>query len=321
MDLTVSESLVTWSGSPLGVEAMEPPSYAQRGQQSNPGIATSPDALPFGRKISLPTMKQSAAADIMPPHLRFGWPYRFKLRAVYSGGMSVPVSHLAAAKDLQDNKLSFPLLKDEKPAYFRFLRQRPVDPPVILMPKHEALKPHGAGNLMGYQENGAATVRSVDPQTNQKDANDRQYSERAHPEETSRIVLPPELAMEDVARHGSFDVSSADSAGLHPNLDGAFANVTWKKVRGNSGFPVIKTETIQGFNGAWLPLKPRKQSDISGPADCKRANPVKGLARNWRHLRAASGPRQSITPRFIPARTAALRNANLITLTRLPRSS
>ncbi|MES0881785.1 hypothetical protein [Roseibium sp. SCP14] len=265
VDLTVSESVVTWTGSPLGIEAMKPPSFARSGQQGNSSFTVSQDALPFGRKISLPKSEQTAVSKIMPPHLRFGWPYRFKLRAVYSGGNSVPVSHLATENELEDQKLSFPLLKGDKPAYFRFLRQRPIDPPVVLMPKHEALKQHGTGNLMGYQENGVATVRSVQSLPGDKADTDRQYTERAFPQETSRIVLPPELAMEDVARHGSFDKPSSDKKGSHPNLVGAFADVSWKKVRGNSGFPVIKTQTIQGFNGVWLPLRPRRAGDIVAP--------------------------------------------------------
>ncbi|MCV6602304.1 MAG: hypothetical protein OIF54_12230 [Cohaesibacter sp.] len=262
VDLSIPENVANWTGSPLGLDVVERPQSFHKGKATD---VKSEDVLPFGRSIDLPTGEEEVTKGCLPPPLRFGWPYRFAQRAVYSGGVSVPVGSIQSLETNMRRRLSFPALKDDsnERAFFRFLRHKSVDQPVILMPKAEALKAHGDKGAMGYQENEQVTLRSVrlsDAFTPPPGHTRHELERRAAPDVTYRIVLPPELAMEDVAYHGVLD--------RQRNADkprGAFRHFRRHRVRKEAGFPVIETRAIQGFDGAWVPTEPRSEAHIGPP--------------------------------------------------------
>ncbi len=255
VDLVTAENLITWEGAPLGVETLRPLKEYEVGSKSTKQFIKAEDVLPFGRKLNLPSGVK--ANDHTPPRLRFGWPYSFSFRSVFSGGLSVSFGSLNGGDNSTRDKLIFPGLCDDtglhKPAFFRFLRQKSIDPPVLVMPLKEGLNHHGE---MGYQSTTELVIRTVED-TGLKVT-------RNEPAQTSRVILPPFMAMDEVARHGVLDNQTSDDDGFIP--EGAFASFGWFQVRNGSGFRSFESESILGFNGAWVPVERRTKTHLRKPA-------------------------------------------------------
>lgn len=302
VNLAVAENFVTWEGSPLGIDTLRPVPNRDSNGQSVTLTDSARDVLPFGREISLPSRADRSAHENAPPALRFGWPYRFALRAVYSGGNSVPIesidrpSEAAAGSELDaerpptETRRSFPRLTNRdgssSRAYFRFLRQKVIDKPLVLMPLHEALEAHGE---MGHQVNEHAIVRTL---VGDLDGDDAGVDERATPGVTYRLILPPSMAMDEVARHGVLDGQSRE----RPR--GAFRSMRYEEGESGASLPAIKVESVRGFNGAWLPLEERVPTHVVIPPVAQQAG--RGGARDVGRRRVSY-----TTPLFMKGRATA----------------
>src|SRR5262249_32537479 len=76
------EVIGAWQGDPLGLSS---------GRHKQTLDART--SLSIDMTYSLPSLKDPGnPAALTPPPLRFGWRYRFGLRAVYTGGVSMPLN-------------------------------------------------------------------------------------------------------------------------------------------------------------------------------------------------------------------------------------
>ena len=307
VDMAVAENYALWGGPPMGAEA------GSRNMEDNGPIE---DRLPFGRTISLPSDGDDAAdiqSQLLPP-LRFGRAYRFAQRVVYSGGRSVRFGSIERDNACNQGRLSFPcgISSKDRPAearYFRFLRQKSVDGPVVLLPLAEAINEHRydhrhgsehhhidvhRGRVMkhlhahrngghthahehddrivrwGPQDTHRVTVRTItDPQN--------RSIHHHQPAAAVRIIMPPQLALDDAARHGVFDRDT----GKKPK--GAFNEVLRKNSlalddfemggNANTHFPVLKTQVVGGVNGELLETRPRRREQISSLPRLRQKRP------------------------------------------------
>jgi len=228
VDVVMEEAIAQWNGDPMGADSASRP-----GRVSEAGLR-------FGRTISLPN-SDDFDDHLLPPPLRYGCAYRFKMRQVFSGGGAVPVDALA------DDQLDTPYppgrndLKDDDAAqpYFRFLRQSRLDVPTVLMLRDDAKKL----NLpMGPEHSLNMLVRSVDLTRDERKVPElRALASRAKPRAARRILLPPQVSFEEATRHGVFDrlQSSRRPQGLIPRA----------AKTDEGGFPTVGSAIMRGFNG------------------------------------------------------------------------
>lgn len=218
-DAYVEEVVAVWTGEPMSA-------LCAAKEQDKEGEAE----VGAGEIISLP--KPDDKSDRLPPPLRFGWPYRVGVRAVYAGGISLPVQH---AKRLYDgrsactsaNSLALPARDEGKTSGVRrFLRHERISAPFLLM--HEDIAKR-ASKKMGYERSAHAIVRSVPGKSE---------SDYAQPTETRRIFVPPSVEMHFAAMHGVFDGTGPKEALPYMRFDAA-----------KGGFPCITAKSVEGING------------------------------------------------------------------------
>lgn len=227
-DAYVEEVIAVWTGEPMAALCAAKEEDKERDAE-----------VGAGEVVSLP--RPDDKNDRLPPPLRFGWPYRVGMRAVYSGGISLPVQH---AKELYEanspcrstpvptktctNPLALPSRGDngQTTGVRRFLRHERISAPFLLMHEDVAKK---AWKKMGHERSAHAIVRSEPGKTK---------SEYAEPEETRRIFIPPSVEMHFAAMHGVFD-------GAGPK--GALPYMLFDAKKG--GFPCISAKSVEGING------------------------------------------------------------------------
>jgi hypothetical protein len=229
VEVMMEEAFALWNGSPMGVDT-------SKAVDVDGNRYYSEDAFIFGRTVSLPGITDKALdRSYLPIPLRYGQPYRFKLRNVYLGGLSLAPGEAGDADERLNGKLFYPPASspDHLP-YFRFLRQHRIDRPIVLMEEETALR----SNAPMSAENGPEMiVRSLSP-----DVSTATRKGLARPSSTRRIVIPPSVSLDEAARHGVFDRLEGDVA-VPP---GALRRVQ----HGDGGsFPVTATITRKGFNG------------------------------------------------------------------------
>lgn len=225
--LAVVEALLTWKGPPLGIE---PASAAD----DEPATET---LLSFGRRIFLPRADETGFTGLCPPSLRYGRPYRFKMRAVYAGGITVPLASGAALDDRLGGLVGYPPAPTEAifQPYFRFLRHARIAAPQIAMTRAIALSQYGP---MPLEEGLRAVVRSISPGA--KPA----LRERATPSRTSRVLIPPALSQDEAERHGLFD----GLTGTITRPAGGLPGIRLSQ-KGDGALPLTATRTRRGING------------------------------------------------------------------------
>lgn len=246
VEMVVAENIATWTGSPMGQDAVRAAFVSvEKGKKAgdNAGMPASPDIMPFGREVSLPTT-DGLPATALPPRLRYGWPYRFALRSVFSGGGSVAPG---ALDESEHPRFPYPPgTSAGRPRFFRFLRQKAIDRPVVLLPGSKVAKPDG---LMGHQSASTLVVRSGD---------DRVGLDRKKPAIAQRVIVPPSVSMEEAERHGVFD---RDPQAKRPL--GAYRQFEWSADEVNGGFPVVRTRSARGFNEATFPIADREIATLA----------------------------------------------------------
>ena len=218
--LHAEEVLATWAGEPLGMSCGGEPVTLKPGSE-----------LQIPRRYRLPDEDSEDAFKIPP--LRFGWSYRFGLRPVWQGGVSVSIREAGAAyaTEVAGRDMAFPPALDSRARYRRFLRHEPVLKPVVLLSEREIADEQKPGSpMLARQSANVAVLRSVQGKPTDK---------RAHPDTTTRYILPPECTYETALRHGLFDdetrakdgTAYADSTPAGAFLDLAF-DESW------GGFPL-----------------------------------------------------------------------------------
>ncbi|MDX0408240.1 hypothetical protein GOL82_26370 [Sinorhizobium medicae] len=241
VEMVVAENIATWTGSPMGQDAVRAAfeSVENGTKMGDDGdMPVSRDIMPFGREVSLPTT-DGLRGTALPPRLRYGWPYRFALRSVFSGGASVAPG---ALDENEHGRFPYPPSTPAGiPRFFRFLRQKAIDRPVVLLPESKVAKPDG---MMGHQSASSLVVRSGDGRVGEG---------RKKPEIAQRVILPPSVSMEEAARHGVFDRVPQAKRPL-----GAYRGFEWGADEINGGFPVVRTRSARGFNEATFPIADRE---------------------------------------------------------------
>lgn len=223
VEAILEEALVQWNGSPMGVETSPP--VRDRGYVIC-------DAFDFGRKLRVPTSDRHPA-DLLVPQLRYGWPYRFKMRAVYQGGLSVPVEGALDADDALDGQLFFPAVPETGRPFSRFLRQHRIDAPTVLLDDGEAAKLHLP---MGPERGTRLVVRSLTGVPQDGDAL-RPFRNRQRPRTARRVLIPAPTSFEEAERHGMFDsVTARRPRGLFPRA----------RIDARGSFPVTVSTTRKG---------------------------------------------------------------------------
>lgn len=219
-DAYVEEMIAIWTGEPLAAHCAGGPAAK--------AVVTDVGA---GEVITLPS--REAHPERRPPPLRFGWPYRLGARAVYSGGISLPLASAVQLYERSDphvnGKLILPARTDGQPCVRRFLRHERVDAPFLLIHGLLALQ---AQDEMGFEHAAHAIVRSADEDG---------YRARGAPVRTQRIFLPPSVDLHFAALHGVFDGVRTE----HPPQ--GLPNVRFDAPQG--GFPFVTADTIEGLIG------------------------------------------------------------------------
>ncbi len=218
----VEETVVYWDGSPMAVECS--------GSKESKRVSS---GLPFGTTYSLPEGVEDAS--LCPPALRYGWPYRFGMRAVYLGGGSVDVEEGDGYGSL-GGQLAFPPgIEETAKEHVRFLRHHRVDAPYLLLPKAVATRSNGP---LAVDRATLAVVRTIDPASRDLQL---QLGEAGTRITAQRIIVPPSLSLADVARHGTFDKDKTE----HPI--GELTGVDHSAVKG--GFPCVTAPIQTGIDG------------------------------------------------------------------------
>lgn len=220
-DAYVEEVVAVWTGEPMA--ALCAAEEKDKEREAEVGA---------GEVVSLPPVNDRS--DRVPPPLRFGWPYRVGMRAVYAGGISLSVQQAknlydgtSACKSANTNTLALPARDDGRSGIRRFLRHERIASPFLLMHVDIASR---RSTKMGYERSAHAIVRSTPGEPN---------SEYAEPGETRRIFVPPSVEMHFAAMHGVFDGMTQPKEGLpHMRFDAK-----------NGGFPCITAKSVEGING------------------------------------------------------------------------
>jgi hypothetical protein len=230
----VEESVAVWSGDPMGAHCAGPGQNKRVASQ----VAT-------GDVIGLPDA--SREQHRRAPPLRFGRAYRFGLRTVYAGGLSVPLSYAAQVYDREPG-ITVPIHAiGEDRAFRRFLRHERIDPPYLLLPESNALTRNGA---MGYEHAAHAIVRT---------ANKYGTPQRGLPVSTQRVFAAPAVDLHFVNLHGVFD----DYRVSHPPQ--GLPGINYNRALG--GFPVAASQRVTGINGEVFAAPPTLSMNAKDQGD------------------------------------------------------
>jgi hypothetical protein len=195
------ERLATWSGDPLGLNCHSDKIVVRPG--SDIGIS---------RSFALPS--EADEDDRKAWSLRYGWAYRFGIRPVWLGGASLSLGEATLRYDNEIADVGGVTLPGkikvdgiEADSWRRFLRHEPILPPVVLLPDGVAVS--DSKSELPPQSGIRAILRTlaIDLPA-EKDALLTRYKER-QTAETWRVILPPQISLDEATRHGMFDQEGA----------------------------------------------------------------------------------------------------------------
>ncbi|HYD69915.1 hypothetical protein [Azospirillum sp.] len=206
------EIIGAWRGDPLGL-ACTP-------------TETTLDArdLKIGMVLSLPTNRGDQ--DFTPPPLRFGWRYHFGLRAVYAGGVSIPLERaLGHYERSHDGKLVLPPVSEPGRIYRRHER---IDTPILATPEWAFVAP-GTQPVRNRNKEVQLPRRTTAEQTRRmvvrtiRDRDNARLLGLAEPKQggtaqeaqiARRVLIPPAVGLDFASMHGVFD----DGAEMERNV-------------------------------------------------------------------------------------------------------
>jgi hypothetical protein len=236
VDAYVEEAIGTWTGEPMSVSCV--------GTRDTKVVVNPKFGLPTGCVVKVPTSRHDR--ERRTPALRFGRPFRVGIRAVYSGGISVPLENAELLYDESADRLplggalTIPVVPQgpfrRRDQLRRFLRHERINAPFLLLPEEHALQLLGP---MGYERAAHAILRTIVG---------RREHERAVPAVTQRILVVPSVSKAFAAMHRVFDATSAEHPreGLEAPRFGPYG-VRFDADDG--GFPVVTSDAIVGING------------------------------------------------------------------------
>lgn len=243
--------LVGWEGDPLGLSC----------GQDTVSLPAGAD-LALTRRFNLP--EETGEGEFKPYPLRYGWSYRFGMRPVWMGGISVPVSEAAQVYDRAKSGVTLPAGRAlseggvKMDGWRRFLRHHAIRAPVVLLPKVETPKnPAPKGRMVLPSQSGARVLlRSLIGEKTLVEPF-KAYAENYRNREmatTSRIILPPRISLDEAIRHGRFDratltLESEQGDFLDMDYDAASrpAKRAGVEIRGQAtGFPMFEPEQPLG---------------------------------------------------------------------------
>jgi hypothetical protein len=204
------EMIATWEGDPLGLNC-----HSDR-VDIRPGTDVS-----ISRLYNLPNEKDEEARKAWP--LRYGWAYRFGMRPVWLGGISLPLvaPGVGGSKpvrgeavmryddtSLGGRSLTLPAAvinsanKIVARGWRRLLRHEPIAPPLALLPKAIAHQ----SNQLAPQTGVRAVLRTLDVDEKWK-VKFPDFEDRETPF-TWRVILPSRVSLDQAVRHGAFGQQS-----------------------------------------------------------------------------------------------------------------
>jgi hypothetical protein len=244
-DVIVEEAVALWDGSPMGVDTSP--------KQPNADSVTVPPASPLVRHLDLPNSK--SLPKYCPPPLRYGKEYRFAMRVVYAGGGGITLED-ATLRHYAQAKSPFLLPRNEGCVFRR--NESILSPDVLMLPDH-AGEEHP---YMGFQTSQEVILRTTNGSL--KGRQDLPWSpidssdyvplvNRVGARHAVRIIMPPTMGLEDVARHGIFDGPSDGANWRH----GALRNLEYR-----GGYPKSLNSYEVGWNSEQILVK-REKPDYS----------------------------------------------------------
>lgn len=280
--LTVPAALRSWAAGPRPSGAANTTAFTEEivGSWRGDPLGLSCDTLTYNLAshdlgvnihFDLPTRFESES--FTPPPLRFGWRYHFGLRAVYAGGVSVPLERaLGHFERSHGRTLALPPVTEPGRIFRRHER---IDGPVVTVPewalgrptKEGQPGPAGSVKLPGRESAEQTTrmiVRTISDAENRKlletgDNGGQVNGDAAsHPRLARRILIPPAVAL--------------DFAGLHGALNGA------------------KTERVELFEPRVMQEKERPAQDECAVDDWAvkvRTDDNKSSAHVWQKVKVA----------------------------------
>lgn len=255
------EMIATWEGDPLGLNCHSDKVKIRDGTD-----------LAISRLYNLPSEDDEGERKAWP--LRYGWAYRFGVRPVWLGGVSLPlVGPKAPGRNglqlirgeavlrYDDTSIGVRALtlpaalikgannKAVAKGWRRLLRHEPILPPVALLPRGVAEE----SSQLAPQTGVRVVLRTLNIQEKWK----KKYGDFEDREKAStwRIILPPRVSLDQAVRHGVFDEDGKKVEGvevapgdlLEVNYDSAIDKErAKKKVHPDDpdgqtrGFPAIK---------------------------------------------------------------------------------
>ncbi|TPK66286.1 MULTISPECIES: hypothetical protein [unclassified Mesorhizobium] len=273
-DVFVDEAFVTWTGAPMGVNT------APKLGPNDPVL------LSFLQKQSLP--EAGVQADGLAPPLRYGRGYRFGMRAVFLGGQSKKIEDAAKLYEHPTQSFTYPRDPDKKTQAptRRCARQEAIGTPVILLP----------GSVLGAKINEmdfgtiqSAVLRSlpegyIEPKL-PPTVIGRPYvraNDRLTPNEIVRIIVPPQVALDDLLRAGMFDSPNrpADVAlgGLRSICFGVATPLAKTKdpISSQGSFPIAMIDEQRAFGQD--PTRRRLMPNFVAPPSENNDQAVRGAA-------------------------------------------
>ncbi|TKB20441.1 MAG: hypothetical protein E5V75_05075 [Mesorhizobium sp.] len=255
-DVFVDEAYATWAGTPMGVSTTP--------TDTTEGDVKAGNNVVFLQRQRLPTVgdKQAFTANALAPPLRYGYGYRFGMRAVFLGGQSLRVEDVA--RDFYNaDKQTFTYPSDPRndgknyPTRL-FLRHEAIGEPMVLLP---ATVLGTSATEMDFETVKSAVLRSlptgyVEPARMDSKVRGRPYvkaSDRVSPDMLVRILVPPQVALEELLRAGKLDASASRAAVIAGGLNGMAFGV-FKPETGKlqaplpqGGFPIAVIDEQRAF--------------------------------------------------------------------------
>ncbi|MER8492530.1 hypothetical protein NKH53_30525 [Mesorhizobium australicum] len=254
-DVFVDEAYATWAGTPMGVSTAPPITTA--------GDVKADNNVAFLQRQRLPTVggKQLFTAAALAPPLRYGYGYRFGMRAVFLGGCSLDVEAAVCLYNADRQTFTYPSDPkiDHKNYPTRlFLRHEGIGEPTILLP---ATVLGTSTNDMDFETVKSAVLRSlpgdyVEPAQLDPKIRGRPYvkaADRVSADMVVRILLPPQVALEELLRAGKLDAPGSRASAIAGGLTGMAFGVSkpaagkLKDPTRHGGFPIAMIDEQRAF--------------------------------------------------------------------------
>jgi hypothetical protein len=252
-----NESFATWTGDPLALECGGPADPIKVDPALDMALS-----LTFDLPRDLPNHSKEDRESYTPPRLEFGRGYRLGMRAVYLGGVILPLERAAPRYELlRGGTLTLPAKGSNG---HRLLRHEPIDAPLVAMA--ERVLHDNRNSDMPWDPTEMAVVRSG-------------RDHRLGPSITWRVVVPPAVPMEFAVLHrlknwsrtvgnpalgnrrlvdGLVNVDVDEEKGGFPYLDECRKNVLHPKDRKR-----LSKDTKQPIYDAVFKVKPTPDSELA----------------------------------------------------------